>query len=290
MKKIGILILVIITIITSTFANDLNENKLTILDYIKESNISANIELVNIHKEDNWLFKVELDSFTSNHFSEIEIVNYFTNQKLVNDNFRLFFYPRGWFPVKWNDNYFKEWFLGNWKIFYRLRYYPEDGYTLLKLVSNWIIAEVRTNNEIEKTDFLNNIKYTLKVIQKNSKNIDTYIKKELNNDLINKEWLSSIYIDWYYTTFKVNCHIKEFICYKTNNSNQLYKHKERYSTIKEVEYNWLKILYSNQFKKVFEFNYNDIYITLVWDWIKNIKINDLKNNKVVNKVLSYYFK
>jgi len=278
------------TIIMPTFANNLKEKETTTLDYIKDSSDSFNINLGNIHKEDNWLFKVELDSFNSNHFSEIEIVNYFTNQKLINDNFRLFFYPRGWFPVKWNDNYFKEWFLGDWKVFYRLRYYPEDGYTLLKLASNWIIAEVRTNNEIEKVDFLNNIKYTLNIIQENSKKIDWYIKKELNNNLINQEWLSGIYIDWYYDTFKINCHIKEFICYKKSNSNQLYEHKNRYSSIKEIEYNWFKILYSNQFEKVFEFNYNDTYITLVWDWIKNINVNDLKNNKVVNKVLSYYFK
>ena len=290
MKKIAIIILLIMTIITPTFADDLNKNKLTILDYIKNTSVNFNINIEDIHKEDNWLFKVELDSFSSNHFNEIEIVNYFTNQKLSNENFRLFFYPRDWFPVKWNDNYFKEWFLGNWKIFYRLRYYPEDGYTLLKLVSNWIIAEVRTNNEIEKSVFLNNVKYAIITIQENLKNSDLYINKELNNDLINQEWLSGLYIDWYYTIFKINCHIKEFICYKKINSTQLYEYKDRYSSIKETEYGWLKILYSNQFKRVFEFNYNDIYITLIWDWIKNIKIDDLNNNKVVNKLLSYYFK
>ena len=62
------------------------------------------------------------------------------------------------------------------------------GFSAIK--NNDKVGLILFSDEIEKSDFFNNIKYTLKVIQKNSKNTDIYIKKEFNNDLINQEWLS----------------------------------------------------------------------------------------------------
>jgi hypothetical protein len=41
------------TIIMPTFANNLKEKETTTLDYIKDSSDSFNINLGNIHKEDN---------------------------------------------------------------------------------------------------------------------------------------------------------------------------------------------------------------------------------------------